>query len=121
MKRALYLFVGTISLVLGVIGIVLPILSTVPLLLLTSLCYVRGSSKFHNWFISTSIYKNHLEPFITYRTMNIKKEIFLLVWVSVMLCMAMWKVDNLAMSIVLTILILCKYYYFVMCVKTVGD
>lgn len=120
MRKVMFLFVGTISLVLGVIGIVIPILPTVPFLLLTSLCYVRGSTQFHEWFISTSIYKKHLEPFITYKTMDIRKELFLLIWVSAVLCIAMWKVNNLMMSIVLTILIICKYYYFIMCVRSVG-
>ena len=48
-KKIIFVIVGFISLLLGLIGIVLPILPTVPFLLLTSYCFARGSNKFETW------------------------------------------------------------------------
>ena len=43
---------GTFFLVIGIIGIFIPILPTTPFLLLATACYARGSKKFYNWLIS---------------------------------------------------------------------
>lgn len=49
--KSIYLLIGSISLVLGALGIFLPLLPTTPFLLLTAYCYSRSSEKFHLWLI----------------------------------------------------------------------
>ncbi|NQZ00701.1 MAG: YbaN family protein [Bdellovibrionales bacterium] len=51
-KNPLYIGLGFICVALGVIGIFLPIMPTVPFLLLAAWCFERGSDKLHNWIIS---------------------------------------------------------------------
>lgn len=51
-KKSLLIIVGTISLGLGIIGIVLPLLPTTPFLLLASYCYCRGSKRLDNWLLN---------------------------------------------------------------------
>lgn len=43
----MYLFLGTLLLVPGIMGIVIPGLPTTPFLLLTALLYVRGSTRMY--------------------------------------------------------------------------
>lgn len=112
--RIFYIVLGFISLGLGCVGIVFPIIPTTPFLLLTSFCFVRGSEKFNNWFLNTKIYKKHLENFASSRIMTLHGELILLIFVSLMIFMTMFLVNNLYASICLTILILIKYLYFIL-------
>lgn len=47
--RALWLGLAAISLALGVIGIVLPVVPTVPFILLAAFAAARGSQRLHDW------------------------------------------------------------------------
>jgi uncharacterized membrane protein YbaN (DUF454 family) len=51
LKRGLFLLLGVSSLVLGVIGIVVPLLPTVPFILLAAFCFARSSPALHNWLM----------------------------------------------------------------------
>lgn len=52
MTRLLWLLGGTVSLSLGVAGIILPLVPTVPLLLLAAFCFARSSERLHDWLLS---------------------------------------------------------------------
>ncbi|NLC35527.1 MAG: DUF454 domain-containing protein [Alcaligenaceae bacterium] len=60
MKKTLYNIVGTVALLLGIVGIFLPLLPTTPFLLLASACYMRGSHRMHQWLMN----QRHLGPYL---------------------------------------------------------
>lgn len=47
--RAIWLTGGLTSLVLGLVGAVLPLLPTVPFMLLAAFCFARSSPRMHDW------------------------------------------------------------------------
>lgn len=49
--RMLLKIAGTVFLVIGGVGIVLPLLPTTPFLLLAAVCYARSSERWYNWLL----------------------------------------------------------------------
>lgn len=50
--RILWALFGGLSLAVGAIGIFLPLLPTVPLLLLAAFCFARSSNRLHGWLLN---------------------------------------------------------------------
>lgn len=117
--RVLLIKLGFISLGLGCVGIVFPIIPTVPFLLLTSFCFVKSSEKFNKWFLNTKLYKKYLENFQKNKVMTVQGELILLLAVSAMLLTSMYFINNKVMSIVFPCIIFFKYLYFVINIKPV--
>ena len=51
MTRGLWLVAGLVALGLGLVGAVLPLLPTVPFLLLAAFCFARSSARLHGWLV----------------------------------------------------------------------
>lgn len=64
MKRLLFLVLGCVSLALGAVGAVLPLLPSVPFLLLAAFCFAKSSQRLHSWFVGTKLYKENLESYV---------------------------------------------------------
>jgi uncharacterized protein len=104
---------------LGILGIILPLLPTTPLLLLASVCFVRGSEKFEIWFKGTKLYKRHLEEFVKNRAMTLKQKITILLTADCMIAIPFILLDNLIIRLVLICIVGYKYYYFIYKIKTI--
>lgn len=117
--KLLWLMIGIVSMVLGAIGVVLPVLPTTPFLLLASFCFAKGSDRFHKWFIGTKLYKKHLESFVTSRSMTLKTKLCVLLPASAMLILAMLAMSNIYGRVFIVFLIIFKYIYFFTRIETV--
>ena len=119
-KKIIFVIVGFISLLLGIMGTVLPILPTVPFLLLASYCFARGSNKFEVWFKSSKIYKKYLENFILNKSMTLKQKIYISTFADIMIAFPLVILNNLYIKLFLIIVIIFKYYYFIFKIKTIN-
>ena len=117
--KLLWLMIGIVSMVLGAIGVVLPVLPTTPFLLLASFCFAKGSDRFHKWFIGTKLYKKHLESFVTSRSMTLKTKLCILLPASAMLILSMLAMSNIYGRVFIVFLIIFKYIYFFTRIETV--
>ena len=86
--RVLYILLGTISLVAGIIGIFLPVLPTTPLLLLTAFCYYRGSRRMYHWLMNHPHLGTYIRNFTEKRVIprHAKVYILVLLWASLLFC-----------------------------------
>ena len=117
--RYIYLLIGMISLGLGCIGIVLPILPTTPFLLLAGFCFARSSQRMHRWFVSSKLYQKHLESFVKRRAMTVKTKVYILSFASLMLAFPLFLTENLFLKIFILSLYCFKYYYFLFKIGTI--
>lgn len=118
--RGIFFILGCIALTCGTIGIIMPVLPTVPFYLFTAYCFAKASKRFHDWFLNTTVYRKYMSGFAEHKSMTLRGELTLLILVSIMLTCAVYFVNIRAMAIVIPILILCKYSYFIFFVKTVS-
>jgi uncharacterized membrane protein YbaN (DUF454 family) len=66
--RYAYAAMGTLALVLGIIGVFMPILPTTPFLLLATAFYARSSRRFYNWLMNHPTFGPLIIEWRTYRS-----------------------------------------------------
>ena len=53
--RGVMIVVGTVFLIIGAVGVILPLLPTTPFLLVAAACYARGSARFYHFLMNHRI------------------------------------------------------------------
>jgi len=67
--RLLCLGAGITALLLGIAGVVLPLLPTTPFILLAAACFARSSVRFHDWLLNQRIAGPIIREWQTHRAM----------------------------------------------------
>lgn len=120
LKKILYVVVGCISVALGAVGAVLPLLPSFPFLLLAAFCFARSSQRLHNWFTGTKLYKNNLESYVKGKGMTRKTKIKIMVTVTVLMSIGFVMMDQVPVGrMVLAAVWVFHVLYFVFGVKTI--
>ncbi len=122
LKQIIFLIIGCLSLALGCVGIVLPILPTVPFFLLTVFCFANSSQKLHDWFIGTQMYKKHLESFVQKKGMTVRTKATILTAVTALMAVGfvlMLRKGIIVPCVVLAVVWVCHLVYFLFGVKTI--
>lgn len=75
-KRALYIFLGIVCMILALIGGILPIMPGTIFLVMSGICFAKGSERFNKWLISRKFYKKYLKKYMgKYIEKDLKKHI----------------------------------------------
>lgn len=117
----LYIILGFTFFALGAVGALIPVLPTTPFLLLASFFFAKGSEKFNRWFMSTKLYKNHLESFYEHRSMTRKTKVSLLTFATSMMLLSLLVMPNLYGKIFMLGMILFLHYYFHFRIRTIKE
>jgi len=85
--RYALLTLGWLSVVLGVIGIFVPVLPTTPFLLLAAACFARSSRRFYLWLVSHPRLGPWIRDYLDGQGIPLKAKIYTLslMWVSIAL------------------------------------
>jgi len=117
-KRFLYILLGTLSLILGIIGLALPVIPTTPLLLCAAWCYYRGSPRFHDWLVNHPYLGSIIEEYSDGEGIRKESKVkaIVLTWLAVLLT-AIFIVESLTMRI-LVIGLACVGTFVLLRLKT---
>lgn len=74
-RRVIYIALGTVSLLLGAIGIFVPLLPTTPLWLLTCWFYVRSSDVLYNRVMSNHYFGPHIKGFVEDKAIPLRSKV----------------------------------------------
>ena len=86
--RIFLIIVGSVSLVLGVLGIFLPMLPTTPFLLLSAAAWVKASPSLYEWLINHRVFGEYIRNFREYRAIPLRVKFISvsLVWLTIGYC-----------------------------------
>jgi len=85
MKKVLLITLGTVSLTIGIIGIVEPGLPTTSFLLITAACYARSSERLYAWLLNHRVFGKYIIQYRVHRAMPAKAKVIALImmWTSI--------------------------------------
>lgn len=118
-KKAFFIVLGCLSLGLGALGAVLPLLPAFPFLMLAAFCFAKSSEKLHNWFVSTKLYKKNLESFVQGKGMTVKTKIRIMVTVTILMSIGFIMMHAVPVGrIILGFVWIFHVLYFIFGIKT---
>ena len=71
-----------ISLALGIIGIVLPVLPTTPFLILTVICFSKSSKRFEKWFSNTKLYQIYVADYLETKSIDRSRKKKIIIYIT---------------------------------------
>lgn len=98
-----YLSIGILSIVLGSVGIFVPVLPTVPFLLLALFCFSKSSERAYNFIINNKYFGKTLKDYKEGKGLTLATKIKAILFLSLGIGFSLYKVQSLHPKIFLVI------------------
>jgi uncharacterized membrane protein YbaN (DUF454 family) len=84
-QKALLVAVGLLAVVLGTIGIFLPLLPTTPFLLLAAACFVRSSERLYQWLLNHKWFGSYIRNYREHRAISLRTKVvgIVMLWATI--------------------------------------
>jgi uncharacterized membrane protein YbaN (DUF454 family) len=90
-KKVLLTLLGVVSLGLGAVGVVIPVLPTTPFVLLAAMCFSKSNKKFYLWLQDNRVFGQFIENYRTQQGISIwlKTTSIIFLWTGLIISMVM--------------------------------
>lgn len=101
MPKFLWVALGTVSMAIGVIGIVVPGLPTTIFLLGAAACYMRSSNRLYNWILQHKVLGVYISNYRKHKAMPLKSKIIALIMMWTMISLSViFFLDNFTVKLI---------------------
>ena len=106
-SRLLWTTAGTLSLAVGVVGIVLPVLPTTPFVLIAAACYLRGSKKMYDKLVKNRYFGGYLRDYMEGRGVSKRATIVSItsLWILILLSAVLATNDLIIRTVLIAVAI----------------
>lgn len=111
MKKNIFILIGSISLVLGIIGIMVPLLPTTPFLLLSAYLFSKSSERLHNFILNNKVFGQYIRDYQEKKGITLKNKISALLLLFISIGWSMYKVDSSHLKIFLGIVFISVSFH----------
>ncbi|MCF8390369.1 MAG: YbaN family protein [Bacteroidales bacterium] len=118
--KLILIILGTLSLCVGVIGIMIPGLPTTPFVLLTAGLYIKSSDKLYQKLLSTRLIGSYLTEFQTNKGMTKKSKLLAIasMWIMILISILFF-IDTISLRLIIAVIGLIGTFVMGLMVPTV--
>ena len=110
--KALWVIAGSVFVVLGAFGVILPGLPTTPFLILAAACYIRSSQRLYDWLIANKTFGPYLRNYREGKGIPKRAKKIALIMMTIFVGYAvLFALDDLFVRIVVLILGMIGFFY----------
>ena len=104
LKKKIYICIGLLSVALGIIGAFLPVMPTVPFLLVALFCFERSSKKYHDMILNNKYFGKVLRDYYEGKGLTTSVKIKAILFLSCGIGFSFYKVQHLYLRIMLVVI-----------------
>lgn len=84
-RKALLIFLGTVCVGLGVMGMFLPLMPTTVFLLMAAYCYSHSSERFHKWLMTNKLFGKYISDYKSGKGISLRQKVttIVILWASI--------------------------------------
>ncbi|MFN8577107.1 MAG: YbaN family protein [Candidatus Sericytochromatia bacterium] len=106
------IILGTIFLILGIIGLILPVMPGTIFIILATACYIRSSEKLYLWIINNKWFGKYARLYLKEKAMPLKAKIIASVSLWFSISVSFYLVDKTFVRIILLLVGISVTSYF---------
>lgn len=111
MKKKFFILFGIIFLILGTIGIVIPLLPTTPFYLLSAYFFGKSSEKYYKFLMNNRVFGKYIKDYYEQKGITLKNKVNSIIFLSLGIGWSIYKTQNTHMEIFLGVIFICVSFH----------